>query len=159
MNSLKFYCYAQHCPSRNGQIVPESEIRQWFDENPGKEEAGELCDDWNLIAEGSEQEIVDHCRDMIRRETGADSNAAFSRRQYRNVLDALHRPETPARMIDRNAWEADSGVEFKGEEFDREDIESEQPEKVADLWGQAPLTEVWRCGETPEEYTYYAVAK
>ncbi len=98
MNSLKFYCYAQHCPSRNGQIVPESEIRQWFDEHSGEEESGGLCDDWNLIAEGSEQEIVDHCRDMIRGTTGNDSNAAFYRRQYRNVLQAFRRPETPARM-------------------------------------------------------------
>lgn len=159
MNSLKFYCYAQHCPSRNGQIVPESEIRQWFDEHPGKERNGELCDDWNLIAEGTEEEIVTHCRDMIRATTGTDSNAAFSRRQYRNVLDALHRPETPARMLDRKVWESDSGIEMRGNELDREDLESEQPEKVADLSGWHPFTEVWRCGETEEEYTYYAVTK
>ena len=45
---IKVYCYAQHCSSRNGGIVPVSEIEAWEGENPEKVEAGEHCDDWDL---------------------------------------------------------------------------------------------------------------
>jgi len=159
MNTFKVYCYAQHCASRNGGIVGQNEIDVWKEENPERVANGQHSDDWDLIAEGTEEEIVRDIREMLAENTAADSNAAFRRRQCRNVLEMLRRPETPAKMINRNAWEAEGIVRALGEEIDREEIDSEQPERVGVLAGWAPFTEVWRCGEEPEEYTYYIVSK
>jgi len=152
---IKVYCYAQHCPSRNGGIVPASEIEAWEGENPEK------CDDWDLVAEGTEEEIVIAVRanlGVVNKASPKHSNIMFYRRQLRNALAMLHRPETPARMIDRNAWETDGRIECRGDEFEREEIEPEHRVETDDLTGWCPFTAIWRCGETPEEYTYYVVS-
>lgn len=155
---MKVFCYGQQCSGRNGGVVPESEIQQWFDEHPDAPEGEDYCDDWDLVASGAEDEIVSQCREIIRTTTAADSNAAFRRRQCRNVLEMFHRPETPARMIDAAKYLVDGQIVAIGEEFDREDLESEQPEKVGCLTGWCPFTEVWKIDDNGD-VTYYIVAK
>lgn len=146
---IKVFCYARHT-GRNGAIVPMSQLDQWDspEENP----------DWDIVAEGTEEEIVQHCRELLwAGYLGWTPAAEFDRRQLRAVLAMFHRPETPARMIDRNAWEIDGRIEFRGDEFEREEIEPEHSVETDNLTGWYPFSAVWRCGDTAEEYTYYVV--
>lgn len=157
---MKVFCYAQHCSSRNGEIVPVSVIEQWAGENPERWEDGDYCDDWNLICDGSEDEIVDYCRAAIDVGLSAkpyNSNHAFAVRQLRNVLGMFNRPDTPARMIDTQAYTDQSLIVFIGEEIEREDLESDSPDKVADLVEWYPYTKVWKITDGEDE-TFYAVA-
>ena len=90
--SIKIFCYAQHWSSRNGGIVPVREVENWFDENPEKEEeAGEFCDDWNLVAEGTREEIKADLESQIANLELAkfNSNVAFDLRQLRNALEVV----------------------------------------------------------------------
>lgn len=145
---MKVYCYAQHT-SHNGAIVTQTQLDQYDnpDENP----------DWDLIAEGTEEEIVRDMRERLVSDAALDSNAAFRRRQCRNVLTMFRRPETPARLIDAAAYLERRIIIVVGDEIEREEIDSEQPKKVGSLTGWEPFTEVWEIdGETPE---YWIVAK
>lgn len=90
-DTIKIYCYAQHCSSRNGGIVPVREIETWMDENPELVESGYFCDDWNLVAEGTREEIkADLEKQIATLEAGPfNSNIAFDLRQLRNALGAV----------------------------------------------------------------------
>lgn len=77
--SIKIYCYAQHCPSRNGGIVPVREIESQDGES----------NDWDLIAEGTRDEILAELTTRVAvMEAGRvrDSNDMFALRQLRNAL-------------------------------------------------------------------------
>ena len=140
---MKIYCYAQNCRAGSGSTVSQTEIDRFFDEHPEAEKS----DDWDLIATGTEEQIVADVRRMLA-QTPFSAATAFNRRQWLAVLKLFRRPEIPARMIDGTVWESDGRIEPIGDEFDREDLESEQPEKVADLIGWSPFSEVWKIEET-----------
>lgn len=89
--TIKIYCYSQHCSSRNGGIVPVREIENWFGENPEAEERGDFCDDWNLVAEGTREEIHADLESQIAKLESAkfNPNVAFDLRQLRNAIDVV----------------------------------------------------------------------
>lgn len=89
--TIKIFCYAQHCSSCDGGIVPVSVLEDWFGENDGAEEAGDYCDDWNLIAEGTREEIKAYIEERIASLKNAkfDSNIAFRLRQHRAALEVV----------------------------------------------------------------------
>lgn len=89
--TIQIYCYAQHCSSRNGGIVPVREIENWFGENPEAEERGDFCDDWDLVAEGTREEIKADLESRISKlkTKKYNSNIAFDLRQLRNAIDVV----------------------------------------------------------------------
>lgn len=81
--SIKIHCYAQHCPGRNGGIVPVSEI----------EDRNGESDDWDLIAEGTRDEIKSALTKRVASlELGRrlNSNDLFAFRQLRNALSVVN---------------------------------------------------------------------
>lgn len=143
---MKIYCCAQNCRAGSGSTVSQTEIDRFFDEHPEAEQSN----DWDLVATGTEEQIVAD----VRRQLQQVPSSEFNRRQWRAVLKLFRRPEIPARMIDGTVWESDGRIEPIGEEFDREDLESEEPLKVADLIGWSPFSEVWKT----ESNTFYIVS-
>lgn len=77
--TIKIYCYAQHCPSRNGGVVSERAIESHDGDS----------DDWDLVAEGTREEIR---KDLTTRISALksgrirNSNDLFALRQLCNAL-------------------------------------------------------------------------
>lgn len=90
--TIKIYCYSQHCSSRTGGIVPAREIEAWEGENPEMAEAGYFCDDWDLVAEGTRDEIRAELASRIsvmKLGRVRDSNDMFALRQLRIALSVV----------------------------------------------------------------------